>query len=124
MRTPYSSNTKQLEKTHMIHFPLTTKHMFVNYCNKRSHATQVNSHGIEASYIAVSHVTYHAAHLFTASQHYYFMNQQYSKNCSIAKIHDFIFTKLTRLLLEVPTRYKILKLWEIHNFIFMNVSNL
>ena len=30
-----------------------TKHMFVNYCNKGSQVTQVDSHGIEASYITV-----------------------------------------------------------------------
>ena len=30
-----------------------TKHVFVNYCNKGSQVTQLGSHGIEASYITV-----------------------------------------------------------------------
>ena len=30
-----------------------TKRMFVNYCNIGYHATQMDSHGIEASYITV-----------------------------------------------------------------------
>ena len=34
--------------------------------------------------------------------------------------HDYIFIKLTRLLLEVPTKHKTPKLWDIHDVIFPN----
>ena len=36
-----------------LHLFVVLKHVFVNYCNKGSQATQVGSHGIEASYITV-----------------------------------------------------------------------
>ena len=45
----------------------------------------------------------------------FLQDEYYTKD----KIHDFIFTKLTRLLLEDPTRH--LKLY---NFISQNLQNL
>ena len=47
---PYIKGKCWMRKLHLF---VVLKHVFVNYCNKGSQATQVGSHGIEASYITV-----------------------------------------------------------------------